>query len=742
MKYISLSVFFFLLFSIAHSQDSSLKRPRIGLTLSGGGAKGLAHIGILKAIDSAGLKVEYVSGTSMGSIIGGLYAIGYSADSIEKIARRIDWDAVLSNQQSLRNIIMEEKSEYGRYIIELPWVNHWFRLSTGVLEGQELWLKFSELFFPVYQIKDFNDFAIPFRCIATDISTGQAVVLDSGEIVQSLRASMAIPSVFTAVPYKGMKLVDGGVVRNFPVRDVKDMGATFVIGSNVANGLLSSEKLNNALLILLQIAFFREAEDTRTELPLCDIYISPNLEGYNMASFGQSDEIIDAGIKEGRKLYPQLKRLADSLNALYGPNDSAKKTLPDVHTVKISSYEVNGLHHTTTEFFLHTLDLLTNHYYTAADLARMVRNASGTRYYNRIVYSLVPQPDNTSRIVFEATENPLTFAKIGLHYNQFSGISAILNLTTRDFFTPNSRSLATLNIGENFRVRAEHLQFFSRGRKIGFNLGVQFDQFNITSYEQSKQAGLYTQNYLRADSRLSYSTSKNWSLGPGMRFEWVNHNPSFASTVSFTGHNSFFTSYFLIRHNTLDRQVYPRKGMKIDAEAGWVFPQSPDVQIHSGNADLDTPISKNPYGRLVFNMETYSRLSRRWTLLTNIQSGANFQYDKNIMNEFSIGGLTDQFHNQVTFAGLREGSYYTPSVASFLLGLRYQLFTSVDLTAKANVMFMNFISKSYFFQNPNFLSGYSLTFSYNFALGPLELSVMYSDQWQRVLGYVNIGIPF
>ncbi|HTS44119.1 MAG TPA: patatin-like phospholipase family protein, partial [Puia sp.] len=268
-----LVIYFFVSFTslVTFSQnDSSLHRPKIGLALSGGGAKGLAHIGILKAIDSAGLKIDYITGTSMGAIIGSLYAVGYSADSIEKIARKIDWDQVLSNQYPLKNIIMEEKSEYGKYELELPWVNHWFRLSTGVLEGQELWLKFSQLLFPVYNIKNFTQFPIPFKCIATDISTGEAVVLDSGEIISAVRASMAIPSLFTAVPYNGRLLVDGGIVRNFPVRDVREMGANIVIGSNVANGLLSVDKVNNALQVLLQVAFFREAEDTKTEVPLCD----------------------------------------------------------------------------------------------------------------------------------------------------------------------------------------------------------------------------------------------------------------------------------------------------------------------------------------------------------------------------------------------------------------------------------------------------------------------------------------
>ena len=192
------------------------KRPSIGVTLSGGGAKGLAHIGILKAIDSAGIKVDYITGTSMGSIIGGLYAVGYSADELEKIARKADWSEVLSNQSSLRAIVMEEKEEYSKYAVELPWVSNGFRLPSGVVEGEELWLKFSELFFPVYNIKHFKNFSIPFKCISADIETGEAVVSDSGEIITAVRSSMAIPSLFTAIEHNGKRLVDGGVVRKFP----------------------------------------------------------------------------------------------------------------------------------------------------------------------------------------------------------------------------------------------------------------------------------------------------------------------------------------------------------------------------------------------------------------------------------------------------------------------------------------------------------------------------------------------
>ncbi|HVM90158.1 MAG TPA: patatin-like phospholipase family protein [Puia sp.] len=733
----------YFLFTYLNAQDSVVhQRPKIGLTLSGGGAKGLAHIGILKAIDSAGLKIDYVTGTSMGSIIGVLYAAGYSADSIEKIGRKIDWDLLLSNQMSLRSIIMEEKSEYYKYDVELPWVNNWFRISTGVLEGQELWLRLSEFLFPLHKIKNFNDFPIPFRCIATDISTGKAVVLDSGEIVSAIRSSMAIPSLFTAVEYNGKKLVDGGVVRNFPVKDVKDMGADIVVGSNVSSALLAPDKVVNAIQVLMQVAFFREAEDTREEVPLCNIYVGMPLEKYSMLSFGNSDEIIDYGIVEGRKLYPVFKHLADSLNAIYGNTDTIQKKLPDENRIKIVTYEVKGLQHTSKEFFIHQLNLYTNHFYTAADISHMVRRASGTRYYSKVIYSLQSIDDSTCNAIFEVEENPLTFAKIGLNYNQFSGISAILNITSRDFFTPNSRSLVTLNIGQNFRARAEHLQYLGRISNFALNLGAQFDQFNITSYSNYKEEGIYNQGYFRGDARLGYSTSRNILTGVGTRFEWIKYNPSISSSLEFQGRNNFFTSYAFLKHNTLDRVLFPKKGLKIDAEIDWVYTQHPDVETHSTGSFHDTLFASGAYARALFNLENYIPFSTKSVLLLNIQSGLNFNYENNIMNEFSIGGLINQFHNQITFAGLREGSFYSPSVAELQMGFRQQIFSSAYLTAKANVLFNNFISTSSFFSNPDFLSGYSLTFAYNFALGPLEISAMYCDQSKRVLGYVNIGIPF
>jgi NTE family protein len=731
--------------TLAIAQETA-QRPKIGLVLSGGGAKGLAHIGILKAIDSAGLKIDYITGTSMGSIIGGLYAIGYSADSIEKIARKIDWDLLISNQSSLRTLTMVEKEEYSKYAVELPWANNRFRLPSGVFEGQELWLKLAELFAPATQIKDFSKFSIPFKCISTDIGNGEAVVLSNGEIVSAIRSSMAIPSVFTAIDYDGRKLVDGGVTRNFPVRDVKEMGADLVIGSNAAAGLLPSDKVLNALQILLQVAFFREAEDQINEVPLCNIYIPHGLEKYNMGSFNQSNEILELGLAEGRKLYPKLKHLVDSLDGIYGKQEIEKNRLPATNSGYISSYEIKGLKETTPEFFLNTMNFKNHHYYNAETLSNLIRKAFGTRYYSRIIYSIIPEGDGTNKIVFEVTENPLTFAKFGIHYNEFSGINVIANITSRNFFIPGSRDLVTINIGQNARIRAEHMQFLGRLKHFAFILGTGFDHFEFSSYNNFKPDGQFGQHGFNIESRFQYSVNRKLTAGIGTRIDWYRYDPSIPSYIDLEGRNRLTNTFAYFTHNSLDRNIFPKKGFKLELEYDFIYDQRPNLRVAFNGKelpDLDSAgISFDPYRRATFKFENYIPIGNRTVMDMRIQSGINFRYRQHIVNEFAIGGLTEQFPNQITFAGLKEAAMYSSGVATFQLGLRYELLNNTYVAARSNVLFNNFISKTNFMAIPNFLSGYALSFAYNFALGPLELSAMYCDQTRKVKTYINIGIPF
>ncbi len=721
-------------------------RPKIGLTLSGGGAKGLAHIGILKAIDSAGLKIDYITGTSMGAVVGSLYAVGYSGKQIEEIAKKIDWDLMLSNQLSLRSLSMTEKEEYGKYAIELPLINNKLRLPSGFLEGQELWYKFAELYFGVLSIKNFNDFPIPFKCIGTDILTGQAVVMDKGDISSAVRASMAIPSVFTTVEYDGHRMVDGGMIRNFPVRDVKAMGADMVIGVSVSSGLAPKEKLNSAFDILMQLAFFREAEDYKKEIPLCDIFVPLPIEDYSVSSFSDADKLMEIGINEGKNLYPTLKNLVDSLNSIYGVQPIQHNKLSKKDSFFINSCDIRGLQKTPRDFFLNTMDFHQETFYTANALSKAIRRVYSTRSYSSISYSLASQQGDTAKIVFDVKENPSTHAKLGLHYNVFSGISFIANLTTRDFFTPYSKSLVTFNLGENFRFKGEHLQYFGHGKNFAIVPKFQFENFKINTYTGFVKSGQYRQNYTLGELNVQQSGFRSVTAGFGTRYERINFKPLILSPLDAKGYNRFLTTFGFIGINRLDRSVYPQRGVKFNAEFGLVYNQKPNIAFFSNGIPITNTDSLNinygNYQRLMVHLENYTPVANRLTLFTLFQAGINLNYKQNLVNNFQVGGLVKTIRNQIVFAGLEETTLSTPSIAAFMLGLNYRIAKNTYIIAKTNALVNNFISKDRELKFDNWLTGHALTFAYNTPIGPLEFSLAYSDQAQRVLTYVNFGMAF
>src|SRR5690606_5166926 len=199
--------------------QTAADRPKIGLALSGGGAKGLAHIGLLKAIDSAGINVDYISGTSMGAIVGGLYAVGYSGKEIAEMAREMQWNRILSDRLDYHQLMLPFKED-SRQFLNIPLVDKKLHIGTGVLESNELWLWLSNHFSAYNRIVKFEELPRSFRCVATRLDDGEPVILTEGNLVQALRASMAITSVFTSVHMGEVYLIDGGLVRNFPVSEV------------------------------------------------------------------------------------------------------------------------------------------------------------------------------------------------------------------------------------------------------------------------------------------------------------------------------------------------------------------------------------------------------------------------------------------------------------------------------------------------------------------------------------------
>ncbi len=739
MKFL-LAFFCGFLFTAVLSAQPNNNRPKIGLTLSGGGAKGLAHIGILKAIDSAGLKIDYITGTSMGAIVGALYATGYSGNDIEALRKYIDFDVLFSNNVPLKTLAMEEKDQYSRFAIELPFINNKIRFTTGVISGQELNMIFSELFFHVYNIRNFNKFKIPFKCMATDLETGDLVVLDTGNIITALRATMAIPTVFSAVTRDNKKLVDGGLVRNFPVKNVKEMGADIVIGSNVTSGLAKMDKIKNPVDVLLQMAFFREAADFKEEVPLTNIYIHMPLEDYNTASFGSSNEIIDSGIETGHQYYPVFKKLADSLNAIN--RDSAATTnIPD-KTVYVKIYEVRGVKKTTGRFFIHLMNFYDNRFYNSAQINKSIGRAYGSRYYSSITYELEPISEDTVKIIFTVEENPNTYLKAGLYYTRFRGINVNVNLTSRDFLFPNSRSMVSVSLGESTQVEAEHLQYLGRIKNIAFISGFRLDNQQINTYQNFRVDGAYKQNFSQIFLNFQNSGNNRIATGVGTAFEYIRFSPSIKSVTEVKGRFTDIKSYVYLKYNDLNQIFFPTKGMKINTELAQVYDQKPNlIQFQNGQV-VPSTLNFDNYTRLFLDASLFTKLNRRFTFLSELQTGINFTNNPNPLNNFLIGGLSGSFRNQVRFAGLQEATVNSSSVLALQVGIRYNPANNIYITSRINGLVKDFATSKNATSNKTVLTGFALTFAYKTPIGPLELSAMYSDQSRKLQSYVLFGIPF
>ena len=272
-------------------------RPQLGLVLSGGGAHGIAHIGVLKVMEEAGLRPDYITGVSMGSIVGGLYSLGYSADSIEKILKVINWKLIMSNNIPENKVVYLEKNHFNNNIITVPLSAKKVKLPSGLINGQQIENMLSYYTWPAADINNFANLPIPFMCLATDIKDYKKTDLKTGYLADALRASMSVPSVFNPIKIDSLLLVDGGLIRNFAASEVIQMGADYVIGSYVGFDVPSEDELETVSGILRQIALFRSHVDFEKERNLVNVLIEPETEKFQIYDFENIEPLIKVGIR-------------------------------------------------------------------------------------------------------------------------------------------------------------------------------------------------------------------------------------------------------------------------------------------------------------------------------------------------------------------------------------------------------------------------------------------------------------
>lgn len=403
-------------FSVTNAQEP--ERPRIGLVLGGGGAKGVAHVGILKVLEKYRIPVDAISGTSMGSIVGALYATGRSADEIEEIATDIDWIGIFDDQTDRSKINFRRKQDDFSFLtkFKISIQDGGLVLPEGLIQGQKLFLELSEQFSSVSAITDFDDLAIPYRAVAADFETGNAVALGDGDLVTAVFSSMAVPGAIPPVERDGLLLIDGGIANNVPVDVARAMGVDIVIAVNVGTRLKTRDDVGSFLDVFNQLSIILGSKNTALQLASLtadDILIEPDLGTMGMASFGQAATAVAPGIEAAESVSGRLQELAlsESEWQKHLAARQARRTPPPV----VEFVRVEQDSSLSDSIVNEYIEVETGAPINNAELNEDIADLYGLDTFRRISYSVLTEGGRTGLVV-KANENEAAkdFFRFGL----------------------------------------------------------------------------------------------------------------------------------------------------------------------------------------------------------------------------------------------------------------------------------------------------------------------------------------
>ncbi len=560
----SIKTFCFIgLWLIAAGSYGQDQRPKIGLVLSGGGAKGVAHIGILEAMEEAGLAPDYITGTSMGSIVGALYAAGYSAAELKALVKQLDWGELLSNKIPFNQVTFEEKPYYGRYLLDFYIKDKKLQLPKGIIEGQGLMELFSSLTRPVHGITDFNDLPIPFACVGSDIVTGQPFLMNKGSLAMSMRASMAIPSIFTPVRIDDHLLVDGGLLRNMPVSEAIDMGADIIIGVFVSNDLDPEENLTSAVSILSQAAFITSAMDSRQQLTMCDILIQPNLDGFSTGSFNLAPQILERGEEAGKAYVEVFRHLADSLRQ-FGPLRTVVKPVIQNEYI-FDEIQVVGTDVIEEEFVLGKLQVKIGTPVSIDHIEERIRLIYGTLYFEKIWYEILG-PKGHRALKISVVEHPRSQLRFSYHYDSENKGGIIANATLRNVLLNRSRLILEADLASYPRVTVDYFKYLGRNQNLALQTTGVYLKNELPAYDSiGNLNSLFSVNYASGGVKLQTTNFQSNAFGVEAKLNYLMLQPriadEFLRSISKIQYSSAVFAFYH-RFDNMNDRYFPTKGFK------------------------------------------------------------------------------------------------------------------------------------------------------------------------------------
>jgi NTE family protein len=611
--------------------DQPSARPRIGLVLSGGGARGIAHVGVIKVLDQLRIPIDLIAGTSMGAIVGGLYASGMPAAELEEVFRTADWSVLLADRPPRAERSFRRKSDDFGYLIDFDIGVDASGLifPEGLVQGQNLEMTLKKLTLPSAFIDDFDELPISFRAMATDIATGEAVVLDSGDLATALRASMSAPGVFKPVRYQGHRLVDGGIANNLPIRLAREMGADIIIVVDVGFPLLPESELHSGFELTQQMLTILIGSQVREQLELMgkrDVLVSPELGNFGSQDFQRAEEALQRGEDKALEIFASLADLSLSREAYAAYRnrvESARQDPPVIDRVMIENES-----RLSTEVIAARLSELRGKPLDADQLEADIASVYGFDTFEIVTYDLVKDTDGTT-LALKATEKSWgpNFLRLGLNIeDDFSGDSNYnigARLTRVEINSLGGELRGEIQIGETPRLFAELYQPLDYASRWFVNPQIEFRRDNSPLFEDKFQIAQF-----RSDvTRLSVAGGRQFGNWGEAR---VSLNRAHSESSPLIGQPGFEKSITDINSgsvefaiDTIDHDAIPRAGFNLSV--GWQGARESlgsDLEFDAAAAHFLEPQSWGAH-----------------TLLHWWDIGTTLEEDSGEIQPFTLGGL-------------------------------------------------------------------------------------------------------
>lgn len=696
---------------------------KVGLVLSGGGAKGFAHIGVLRVLEEAGVEIDVITGTSMGALVGALYAIGYTPEMLARIARGQDWGALFTDAPQRPTVLIENKLADRRFPLEFPIRNGRPRLPLGLVAGQRIEELITRLTWRAHTTRDFSELPIPFAAVATNVETGEPVSLREGLLPRALRASIAIPSAFVPARLGSMVLIDGGVSVNLPVEEAVELGAELLICSDVSDPLAPADSLRTFLDIVNQTMSFRRREFVEAQRRLCDVIIEPEIGGFSVLSFDRAETWMERGAEAARDSLPRVLARVETT-----PRPRARLPLdprpPD--STYVSSLELEGLEVASRQFVRGILDLEIPGWLKPDEVESGVARLYSSELFAFVRYHVqeIPGVDEV-RLIVEVEERALDRLGIAYRYDSKYKASLLLSAKLHNLILFGTVTSVELRVGEQLQLAGEHWRRSGPGRALHLGVRGGFSRSPFDVFELGRRVAEVDIDVIQLAPFAGVALADAVLAGVQVKGEFFSARSGVAAE-EIEDDELFWSVAGIIEAETLDRDFFPTRGMSLYVKSEWA----------------DESLGGATFSHNVADLQVVVPLRERLSLLTRAIVGTASGAELPFHYQFLLGGANPYYifpDRHFPFPGLETQELRGRHLQRFGLGAQLELSDHLLVQAAWNV---GNTFDVWDFDPDAYIDGYSVVLGVRTVFGNAWITVAETDPDEVSDVSLDIGFRF